>query len=211
MAESRSLASPHSLIWHYYECLKRQIRRVPPDASDTVQKQELALALFLAVSVVETFINAFFRVVIEEDDYRIHRERVLKDIERRASLEAKIKEWPKKVLGKRLDPSAPNVKRFLDMKNHRNALMHFVSSHETIELPGPVYIHGMADMSAFETLSLESAAEYPEIIRNFAFEIFAARGIAEEWLPHSFHRWFGEPPSNPAFHRTLHQKAALRR
>lgn len=159
MSDSRSLASPHSLIWHYYECLKRQIRRVPTDETDRVQKQELALALFLAVSVVETFINAFFRVVVEEDGFRVHRKRVLKDIERRASLEAKIKEWPKKVLGSRLDSSAPNVKRFLELKNHRNALMHFVSSHEIIELPGPVYVHGMADMSAFETLSLESAAE----------------------------------------------------
>lgn len=209
MADSRILATPHSLIWHYYECLKRQIRRVPPDASDAVQKQEIALALFLAVSVVEAFINAFFRVVIEEGDYRVHRERVLKDIERRVSLEAKIKEWPKKVLGRPLEPSAPSVKRFLDMKDHRNALMHFVSSHETIELPGPVYIHGMADMSAFETLSLESASEYPEIIRTFAFEIFAARGIAEDLLPHSFHRWFGEPPSNPALQPTSGRGAAL--
>ncbi len=209
MSDSRTLATPHSLIWHYYECLKRQIRRVPTDDTDAVQKQELALALFLAVSVVETFVNAFFRVVIEEDDYRVHRERVLKDIQRRASLEAKIKEWPKKVLGHRLDPSTPNVKRFLDLKNHRNALMHFVSSHETIELPGPVYIHGMVDMTAFETLSPENAAEYPAIIRNFAFEIFAARGIAEERLLHSFQRWFGEPPSNPAFQPTSGRDAAL--
>lgn len=209
MADSQTLASPHSLIWNYYECLKRQIRRVPSDEPGAVKKQEIALALFLAVSVVETFINAFFRVVVEEDDYRVHRERVLKDIERRVSLEAKIKEWPKKVLGRRLDHSTPNVKRFLDLKNHRNALMHFVSSHETVELPGPVYIHGMADMSVFETLSPESAAEYPAIIKNFAFEIFTARGIAEERLPHSFHRWFGEPPSNPAFQPTSGRDAAL--
>ena len=195
MSDSRTLATPHSLIWHYYECLKRQIRRVPMDECDRVQKQELVLALFLAVSVVETFINAFFRVVVEEDGFHAHRERVLKDIKRRCSLEAKIKKWPGKVLGVPLDESTENVKRFLDLKNHRNALMHFVSSHESIELPGHVYVRGMADMSAFQSLSVEQAAEYPEIIKRFAFEIFLARGITEEQLPHAYHQWFGEPPS----------------
>jgi|Cruoilmetagenom7_1024161.scaffolds.fasta_scaffold71042_1 hypothetical protein len=210
MSDTRTLASPHSLIWHYYECLQRQIRRVPTDEPDRVQKQELALALFLAVSVVETFINAFFRVVVEEDGFRTHRDRVLKDIERRRSLDAKIKKWPENVLGVRLDESTANVKRFLDLKNHRNALMHFVSSHESIELPGPLYVHGMADMSAFQALSLEQAVEYPEIIRRFVFEIFLARGITEERLPHAFHQWFGEPPSNHALQPTAVRNAARR-
>jgi hypothetical protein len=202
LAESRQLASPHSIIWEYYECLGRQIHRVPENGNDRTQKQELVLALFLSVSVVEAFINAFFRVVVEEEGFRNHRERLLKDVENRISLESKLKEWPKKVLGKHLNFNAPNVEKFLDLKNQRNALMHFVSSHESIELPGPVYIHGLADMSALEALALPLAFEYPKVIRNFSYEIFLLRGISREDLPHAFHRWFGEPPYNTALHPT---------
>lgn len=202
LEDSKHLASPHSIIWEYYECLNRQINRIPDDDNDRIQKQELVLALFLLVSVVETFINAFFRVVVEEDGYKSHKERLLKDIDKRISLEGKLKEWPKKILGKRLDFKNTNVKRFIDLKNHRNSLMHFVSSHESIELPGPVYIHGMADISSLKRLTLPAAKDYPNIIRNFSYEIFVARGIEVENLPHAFHRWFGEPPSNAALHPT---------
>jgi len=209
LAESRHLASPHSIIWEYYECLKRQINRIPESENDRTQKQELVLALFLSVSVVEAFINAFFRVVVEEDGFKIHRDRLLKDVEKRISLESKLKEWPKRVLGKRLDFDAENVRTFVDLKNHRNALMHFVSSHESIELPGPIYIHGLADMSALKALSLPLALEYPNVIRNFSCEIFLARGISREQLPHAFHQWFGEPPSNTALNLTRGADAPL--
>ena len=204
MTESRYLATPHSIIWEYYECLRRQINRIPENENDRTQKQELVLALFLSVSVVEAFINAFFRVVVEEEGFRIHRDRLLKDVEKRISLERKLKEWPKKVLGKRLDFDALNVKMFVDLKNQRNALMHFGSSHESIELPGPVYIHGLADMSAMKALSPPLAVEYPNVIRNFSYEIFSARGISRENLPHAFHQWFGEPPSNTMLHPTAY-------
>lgn len=202
MADEIHLASPNSIIWEYYECLKRQIGRVPDDENDRTQKQELVLALFLSVSVIETFLNAFFRVVVEEDGYKVHRERLLKDIEKRISLVAKLRQWPKKIFGKRLNFDNANVKRFIEMKIHRNALMHFVSSHESIELQGPVFIHGLADMSALGMLTLSVAKKYPSIIRNFSYEIFLARGIEEEHLPHAFHSWFGEPPSNTALHPT---------
>ena len=202
MADEKHLASPHSIIWEYYECLNRQIHRVPDDENDRTQKQELVLALFLSVSVVETFLNAFFRGVVEEDGFKEHRGRLLNDIEKRISLEAKLKEWPKKILGKELDLNNTNIKQFIEMKNHRNALMHFVSSHESIELPGPVFIHGLADMSVLQTLTLSVARKYPSIIRNFSNEVFLARGIKEENLTHAFHRWFGEPPSNTELHPT---------
>jgi hypothetical protein len=192
MVESRQLASPHSIIWEYYECLKRQINRIPENENDRIQKQELVLALFLSVTVVEVFINAFFRVVVDEEGFTIHRERLLKDIKKRISLESKLKEWPKKVFGKSLDFNAPNIKKFVLLKNQRNVLMHFVSSHESIELLGPVYIHGLADMSALKSLTLPLVIEYPNIIRNFSYEIFLARGISKANLPHAFHRWFGE-------------------
>lgn len=202
LTESRNLATPHSIIWEYYECLRRQINRIPENENDRTQKQELFLALILSVSVVEAFINAFFRVVVEEEGFSIHKDRLLKDVEDRISLERKLKEWPKMVFGKRLDFHAPNVKMFVNLKNQRNALMHFVSSHESIELPGPVNIRGMADMSALKALSLSLAVDYPNVIRNFSYEIFLARGISGRKLPHAFHQWFGEPPSKKAPHLT---------
>ncbi len=199
MTESKHLGAPYSIIWEYYECLRRQINRIPENENDRTQKQELVLALFLSVSVVEAFINAFFRVLVEEDSFRIHRDQLLKDVRNRISLESKLQKWPKKVLGKQLDFDAQNVRMFVNLKNHRNALMHFVSSHESIELPGAVYIHGLADLSALNALSLPLTVEYPNVIRNFSYEIFLARDISRENLPHAFLQWFGEPPSAPAF------------
>ena len=209
MTETRHLASPHSIIWEYYECLKRQINRIPESENDRTQKQELVLALFLSLTVVEAFINAFFRVVVDEHGFKMHKDKLLKDIEKRISLESKLKEWPKRILGKRLNLDEPNVKAFVELKNQRNALMHFVSSHESIELPGPVYIHGLADMSALQALSLPLAVEYPNVIRNFSYEVFLARGIDREHLPHAFHQWFGEPPSNTALNLTRGAGAPL--
>lgn len=174
--------------------MRRQINRVPESEDDRTQKQELVLALFLSVTVVEVFINAFFRVVVEEDEFKIHRVKLLQDVKNRIPLESKLKEWPKRVLGKRLDFDTPNVRMFVDLKNQRNALMHFASSHESIELPGPIYIHGLADISVLNALSLSLAIKYPSVIRNFSYEIFSARGISGENLPHAFHQWFGEPP-----------------
>ena len=117
MTESRHLASPHSIIWDYYECLKRQINRIPENENDRTQKQEIVLALFLAVSVVETFINAFFRVVVDENEFKIHKDKFIQDITKRISLDGKLKEWPKTILGRPLDFDTPNVKTFVDLKN----------------------------------------------------------------------------------------------
>lgn len=193
MKDQKYLGSPHAIIWEYYECLKRQIYRVPNDEKNRTQKQELVLALLLSVSVIETFLNAFFRILVEEEGYRQHRNRLLKDFKRRISLDTKLREWPKNILGTGLDFNSPKVISFINLKNQRNALMHFTSSHESDESPGLVFVHGLADLTIFKTLSLPSARDYPGVIRHFSYEIFLARGINTERLPHAFHQWFGEP------------------
>ena len=194
--DDRALATPHSIVWEYYDCLKRQLVRIPSDKQDRTRKQEIALSLLLSVTVIECFLNVFFRVVVSENKYKSHEARFLKDIERRISLERKIKEWPKRILGHRLNYSNESISDFIQLKNHRNELMHFVSSHESIDLPGPIKINGLADMTPFEKLTLTEAVEYLQIIREFSYEIFRARGIDEDNLQHSFHLWFGEPPTN---------------
>jgi hypothetical protein len=189
------LGSPHHLIWQYYECLHRQIRRVPV-YEDGTQKQELVLVVFLAVTVVETFINAFFRVLIEEAQFATHRERIIRDLAKRVSLDEKIRRWPKLIFGKPLEPANNDIRAFFDLKDIRNSLMHFVSSHETVELPGPIILRGMADVTAYESLSPRYCRECPAVIRAFAYQVFILRGLETELLPHAFHSWFGEPPSN---------------
>lgn len=196
MSENQALASPQSIIWEYYSCLNRRLVEIEQQEESRTQKQDLAVMLMLSVTIVEAFMNAFFRVVVGESEYKDHESRFLKDIDSRISLERKIKEWPKKILGRRLDFSKGGVREFMQLKDHRNLLMHFVASYETIELPGPVIINGLSNMEAYEALAIEKANQYPAIIRGFAYEIFTCRGIGSDNHPHAFHRWFGEPPPN---------------
>ena len=161
MSDNKVLASPQSIVWCYYECLIRQLARVPEDEYDRTAKQELALSLFLAVIVVESFINIFFRVVVGESEFKNSESMLLNDIKRRISLEGKLKKWPKEILGYPLDLSKGAVNKFVQLKNHRNLLMHFDSSHESLTLPDSIKLTGLSDMTPLESLCLSSAKEYP--------------------------------------------------
>lgn len=198
----RHLSTPNQMMWEYYDCLRRQAVRTTRCAERELN-QEIALTIILAVTVIEIFLNAYFRVVVSESPYRHHEERFLKDIEKRISLEKKCREWPKRILGAALDETNEHVKAFTELKSLRNNLVHFVSSHESIELPGKVTIHGMADTTAYQTLSVEDGVKCLGTVKGFAYEIFRLRGVPPEQFPHGFHAWFGEVPSNNAFQRTV--------
>lgn len=161
--------------------------------------QEVALTIFLAVTVVEIFLNGYFRVVVSEAPFQHCEKDFLKDIDARISLERKCREWPRRILGASLDPTNDHVKAFMDLKDLRNKLVHFVSSHESMELPDNITIHGLADTTAYRTLTSEVAVRCLETVKSVAYEIFRLRGIQPSQCPHAFHAWFGEVPSNRRF------------
>ena len=197
MPNNRSLSSPNRMVWELFEALRRMCIRVT-EAHATQDaaalRQDSALCIILAVQCIEVFFNIYFRVLISESAFAHADKRISADLQKtQFGLDRKIKEWPELVFGKKLSLDKGAGQRFVKLKNLRHTLMHFTSSHETITIPG-VAIHGMADTSAYELLSAESAIEALHTAEAFLCEVFTLRGISAENLPHVLHSWTGRPP-----------------
>lgn len=197
MKKGETLASPNTMVWELFEALRRLCIRVSgyPEESDSEIRQDTVIAIILAVQCVEVFLNIYFRVVVSEADFSQHKKQITSDLDNpRIGLDHKIRNWPERVFGKKLNFGHGAGQRFIELKNLRNRLMHFTSAHRTIEVPG-VVIHGLADISAFQSLSAQSALDALFTAEDFLCEIFALRGIASENFSHELHMWTGKVPS----------------
>lgn len=155
------------------------------------------MCVFLSVTVVETFLNAFFRIVVTEDGYTQHAKTILDGLSgqsRYADLETKIKEWPKCIFGKSLNLASGAGQHFVTLKNTRNDLMHFTSSHDTIKVSDGVYLSGMADTGIFDSLDANMAIEALKTAQGFISEVLLTKGVKPEDIPKNIHFWTGMPP-----------------
>lgn len=198
MADKQTLASANHIVWQLFAALRRLCARVREahDVQDTdAERQDAAICVILAVQSVEVFFNVYFRVLVSESAFAHARERVCRDLEnRRFGLERKVNEWPSVVFGRKLDLDHGAGKRFCLLKDLRNELTHFKSSHETFS-GSNFTIHGLADTSAYSSLTTDSADEALGTVQAFIYEVFKLRGSSPEKLPHHWHMWTGEPPS----------------
>ena len=93
------------MVWQFFEALRRSVARAH-NVDQRFLAQEVAVSVFLAVATVETFLNLFFRIVVEKGE-NTHKEQLLRDLSfPYLSLEMKIKRWPKNILGKSIERSA---------------------------------------------------------------------------------------------------------
>ena len=189
-----SLSSPNRMVWQYFHALRRLVCDLKIEQDEELVKQNAALAILLSVTVVEAFLNVYFRVIVSESDFLVHRQRVINDLDRRRSLDYKIKNWPKVVLGKSLNIEAPTPKAFMKLKDRRNALMHFTSTHESLEFPD-FEVHGLADTTLFDSLQESDAVEALSVAKGMLCEFFRLRGVPEPQLKHALHFWTGELPT----------------
>ena len=188
-----NLSSHNRMVKQYFEALRRFVSRLATANHETELKQDVAIRIILAVTVVEAFLNLFFRVIVSEKAFAHHEQRVLDDLNKRRSLEYKLRTWPRVILGKNLDFSAPILKSFQSLKNRRNVLMHFTSSNQTLKLPR-IKIRGLADTSAFDGLSAKDAENALEVAEGMVQELCRLRGLSEEQLDNALHLWTGKLP-----------------
>ena len=197
MLTDRILSSPDHMVWELFQALRRLCVRVAEShvaQDDSALRQDAALCIILAVQCVEVFFNVYFRVLISEPAYAHASEKISADLtSTQCGLDRKIKEWPLLVFGQKLPLGEGAGQRFITLKNIRHKLMHFSSTHETLSIPG-IVIHGMADTSAYHSLSAKSANEALNTAEAFLCEVFRLRGISSEQLPHALHSWTGRPP-----------------
>jgi hypothetical protein len=182
------------MVWLYFSALRRLVQTVRT-AGENAAREDVALCLMLTVTVVETFVNLFFRVVVSETAFAQHERRIIRDIQRRASIDHKLRRWPEVVFGRPLDPQDPAFQSFLALKERRNALMHFTSTHETLMGDG-FQIQGLADTSVFDDLTAADATAALEIAEGMLCVLLRHRGIPETRLAAALHLWTGLPPSS---------------
>ncbi|HMV13164.1 MAG TPA: hypothetical protein PKD88_11915 [Nitrosomonas sp.] len=196
MATTPILSSPQYLVWELFQALRRLCERVGEShiaQNESVSRQDAALCTILAVQCVEVFFNVYFKVLINEPDYAHANEKISNDLDNTMySLEKKIKEWPRHAFGKGLDLGGGAGQKFIALKERRNRLIHFTSSHVTFSMPG-FAIYGMADTTDYHSLTAKSAIDALQTAEAFLCEIFMLRGISPENLSSALHSWTGKP------------------
>ena len=190
----KTLSNPHSIVWSYFEALRRLGNRVELEENESIKKQDTSVCVILSVTIVEVFMNVYFRVLISEEQYKHAEEEILNDLNMKISLDKKINKWPNLIFGEKIDFGSGAGQKFSMLKKLRNSLVHFSSTHETFKYPG-IIINGMADTSSYESLAEVSPKETIEIAENFLCEIFKMRGVKENDLCHSLHSWTGKVPN----------------
>lgn len=187
--------TPHGMIWKYYSYLEKNIERIRKESDKEVIRNDVFACHLIAIAIVETFVNAYFQVLVEEDPaHQKHKEKIYADFEKRKSLEGKLRDWPKLLFSKEIDQAHPAAKEFSDLKSKRNHLTHFKSSYSTITLPGPVFIGGTADVTIYENLTLDDAINAQKTIEDFIEYLLGLSGVPVDKLPFALQRWISKVP-----------------
>lgn len=189
------LSSPNRVVCEYFVSLRRLAEEAKKAPSQELCRQSAALAVIMAVTVSEVFMNLWFRVRIEERHSVAEREAFLKELSfpRPVSLDRKLRKWPERYLGGSIDVSSGPGAEFIKLKSLRNSIVHFTSNHESIELEG-VAIHGLANTTDYDGLGYEQANWALQTAENFVAEIFRKSGVSEENIRHGLHAWTGKGP-----------------
>jgi hypothetical protein len=179
------------MIWNYCDLVRRLVAEIPNISDEAHQKQQTALVVLMSVTVVEAFTNVFFRVVVSETEFQQHLQRIEKDLKSNKGLDRKIKEWPEAIFGKRFDWNSGIGKDFMTLKKKRNQLIHFTSSHSTLNVGG-MTIQGTADTSVFDDLDLNDAEFALQTAEDTIQELLRFRGLGEDKLPWAMQLWTGK-------------------
>lgn len=189
-----TFSSPNRIVWDYFLSLRLLAKNARETLSPELSRQAAALAVVMAVTVGEVFLNLWFRVRVEEKAVPGQRESLLKDLQSRAPVQRKLEQWPLRYLSTPLDLKSGAGGEFVRLKSLRNSIVHFTSSHESVDLGG-VSIHGLADTSAYDSLSSEHATWALQTAENLVAEVFRLAGVTEKEIPHALHAWAGKPPA----------------
>lgn len=192
--EDRVHSSPNRMVWEYFQMLANAISRAESAANSDIERQETVVAIVVAVTAVEVFLNLFFRAVADENDYIKHKEWILHDIDKRITLDEKLKKWPLAVFGKGLSLGSKSAQSFMELKKLRNHIVHFTSNHETVVLGNTgIMLHGAADSTRYDSLNKKDAYKSRVAAWGIIEEIFMLRGLSQDDVSASMHVWCGMP------------------
>tara|TARA_R110000868_G_scaffold74471_1_gene215387 strand:- start:1013 stop:1615 length:603 start_codon:yes stop_codon:yes gene_type:complete len=188
--KNQILASPNSIIWHYLSGLRRNCQRCINEKNPDYQKEDAAQCVMLSVTIVDAFLNLYFQVFVNTEKYNHAKDKFDSDLKRKISIDQKIKEWPKLIFGNQIDLGQGSAQRFYTLKNKRNALVHFSSSFERLNISN-IVLNGLADISQYTSLTPQDAIDAVAATEDFMREVFRVSGTSEENIPHEMHLWAG--------------------
>ena len=193
-----TLSSPNRMIWSCFRSIHRNIENIDTCTNEDTIKDIVASTIVLSVTAVETFINMYFRVLVEEEKYNSYKDMVIsdsisKDGVRAKGLEQKLNKWPNQILGKNINFNTGIGKEFNDLRKKRNALTHFTSDYETLIIDN-IIIKGLANTEAFDSLNKSEAIMAYKISKEFLAHILLLSGTKKDKIHHAIHQWTGIVP-----------------
>lgn len=186
------LSSSNRITWAYFEIL-RSLAAEANQLEDADQiKSKAAVAIQMAVCVVEAYLNVAARLAISQT----------KDENRAVELEAcfrsnrelskKLKRWPELFFGKKAELGRGVGAELMSLVRHRNRLMHYSSEAYSHTLDF-VTLNGLIDTSCYDSLTSFSASNALDVAERFLCYLFELQGVETERIPHVLHRWSGKP------------------
>jgi hypothetical protein len=155
-----------------------------------------AMSVIQAVTAVEVLMNLWFRAVVEDEKDEQKRCELLRDLDRKIPLEQRLSTWPKKYLGRDMNLRDGPGGAFVALKNHRNSIIHFSTTHESVRSPQMI-MHGLADTTAYDELDSSSADAAVITAEAFVTELFRIRGFDSATSEQALLAWIGKQPSAP--------------
>jgi hypothetical protein len=186
-------SAPNRIVWDYFFSLRHLVQEAKEAKSQELERRSSALAVVMAATATEVFLNLWFRVHIEKKGSPKQRRSLLNDLSSRKSLQYKLKQWPSQYLFARLDLKSGAGAEFNKLKSLRNSIVHFTSSHETIDFAPGITITGMANTSRYDSLCADDAIWALQTAENFVAEIFHLAGVTENEIPRLLHAWIAKP------------------
>src|SRR5438132_11252535 len=132
----REYGSPNSILWRYFSCLRRLVLESRGTIDPDLQRELAALAIFMAVSTVEAFLNIWFRTFSEAGPLAAHRDTIMSDLALRRGANQKSKAWPAMSFDGGFPLDRGPASDFLALVEQRNELMHFTTNYDSVEVPG---------------------------------------------------------------------------
>lgn len=187
-----SYSSPTHVVWEYFRSLRLLVQGTREARSPEEARQQAALAVIMAVTVVEVFFNLWFRTRVDELD-KSHQTSLQRDLNARKSIDFKLKNWPTRYLAAELDLTKGPGAEFAEIKSLRNSIVHFTSSHESVEVGGLAF-HGVADITAYDDLGERHASAALTAAEALVSEVFRLAGLAAQDVSRLMHAWTGSAP-----------------
>lgn len=186
------LSSSPAIICSYYNILRNLVFDFKNSANDNEKREKALLVIILSVSIVETFFNIYFYLLVSEEKYSQHFDQISKEIgDTLYSLDKKIKNWPMLLFNKRIDLGLGVAQKFQNLKKLRNKLLHFHSNHNELDVEN-FKLTKLLDITIYEKLSEYDVEGCNTIVLDFASEVFRIVGIEENKIGNLIHLWFGD-------------------